>query len=73
MFAISDSTIAAVRHAFDESGELAAIAELRRHYSGIGDLATGRRIVRMILGWQPLANIRPTRLARMTVRKDPSG
>ena len=59
MFAIDDATLAAVRHAFEEAGELAAIAELRRRFSGIGDLAHARRIVRIILGWQPIPGSAP--------------
>jgi hypothetical protein len=54
MFAIDDATIVAVRQAFQESGELAAIAELRRRYAGIGDIAQARRVVRIVLHWQPI-------------------
>ena len=53
MFAIDDATVVAVRHAFDEHGELAAAVELRRHFAGIGDLAWARQVVRIILRWQP--------------------
>jgi hypothetical protein len=54
MFAIDDATVVAVRHAFDEHGELAAAVELRRHFAGIGDLAWARQVVRIVLGWQPI-------------------
>jgi hypothetical protein len=55
MFAIDDATVAAVRQAFEDAGEFAAVMELRRRYAGIGDLAHARRIVRIVLAWQPVS------------------
>ncbi len=61
MFAIDDATVVAVRHAFDEYGELAAaVDELRRRFAGIGDLDWARAVVRIVLGWQPIADSEPT-------------
>lgn len=59
MFAIDDTTVMAVRHAFDEHGELAAAVELRQRFAGIGDLAWAREVVRIVLGWQAPAGTSP--------------
>lgn len=53
MFAIDEASIEAVRQAFVEGGELAAAVELRRRFTGLSDLATARRVVRLLLCWQP--------------------
>ncbi|MDA8251109.1 MAG: hypothetical protein M0Z28_18325 [Rhodospirillales bacterium] len=50
MFAIDDATVVAVRHAFDEYGELAVAVELRRRFARSGDLAWAREVVRIVLG-----------------------
>jgi hypothetical protein len=54
MFAVDELTAEAIRHTLNESGELAAIAELRRHFPLIGDNAGARLCVRAIAGWRPL-------------------
>jgi hypothetical protein len=54
MFSVDEATAAAIRKAFEESGELSAVVELRRHFPGIADNANARLCVRAIAGWQPL-------------------
>jgi len=44
----------AIRRAFNESGELAAVVELRRHFPLIQDNEQARACVRTIAGWKPL-------------------
>ena len=51
MFVVSDAAAAAIRTAMDQSGELGAVAELRRLYPGIRDVAHARQCVRHIAGW----------------------
>jgi hypothetical protein len=51
MFVVSDSAAAAVRTAMEQSGELGAMAELRRLYPGIRDFAHAQRCARIIAGW----------------------
>ncbi len=47
-------TAAAIRKVYEESGELSAVVELRRHFPGIADNENARRCVRSIASWQPL-------------------
>jgi hypothetical protein len=54
MFSVDEPTAAAIRKAFDEDGELAAVIELRRHFPGIADNENARLCVRSIARWQPL-------------------
>jgi hypothetical protein len=54
MFTVDEATAAAIRQAFEESGELAAVAELRRHFSGIVDNESAWLCVRTIAGWKSL-------------------
>jgi hypothetical protein len=54
MFSVDEPTAAAIRKAFEESGELSAVVELRRHFPGIADNANARLCVRAIAGWTPL-------------------
>ncbi len=53
MFAVDEATVEAIRRAFAERGELAAVAELRRRFPGIEALAQAREMVRLIARWQP--------------------
>ena len=46
-----EETAAAIRRAWDESGELAAVVELRRHFPLISDGKNARRCVHTIVGW----------------------
>ncbi len=55
MFVVDESAAAAIRRAFNESGELAAVVELRRHFPLIGDNEQARACVRTIAGWTPLS------------------
>jgi len=54
MFAVDEQTAEAIRRAFNESGELAAVVELRRHFPLIQDDEQARACVRTIAGWKPL-------------------
>ena len=49
---VDEETAAAIRRAWDESGELAAVVELRRHFPLISDGETARRCVHTIVGWR---------------------
>jgi hypothetical protein len=72
--AVDEETAAAIRHAWEEGGELAGVVELRRHFPLITDNAHARRCVRMIVGWAPrpadsdgeAAATRPDSAARST-------
>jgi hypothetical protein len=59
MFIVDEPTAAAIRKAYEESGELSAVVELRRHFPGIADNENARRCVRTIAGWQPLPPLPP--------------
>jgi hypothetical protein len=54
MFMVSETEAAAIRQAYEESGELAAVMELRRHFPGIQDNANARLCARTIASWTPL-------------------
>jgi hypothetical protein len=54
MFSVDEPTAAAIRKAYDESGELSAVVELRRHFPGISDNENARLCVRSIASWTPL-------------------
>ena len=54
MFAITEAEAAAIRAAFEQTGELSAVVELRRLFPGITDNAQPRECVRTIAGWRPL-------------------
>jgi len=68
MFSVDEPTADAIRHALDESGELAAIVELRRHFPLIGDNAHARICVRMIASWGPMPALEAAR-ARVKPRR----
>jgi hypothetical protein len=50
MFSVDETTAAAIRQAYEASGELSAVVELRRHFPGITDNESARRCVRAIAG-----------------------
>ncbi|WP_247894391.1 hypothetical protein [Azospirillum sp. B510] len=50
MFSVSQDEAAAIQRAFHESGEWAAVAELRRHFH-IQDNANALNAVRSIVRW----------------------
>jgi hypothetical protein len=54
MFVVSETEAAAIRAAFEQSGELAAAVELRRLFPGVADMAEARDCARTIAGWKPL-------------------
>ena len=54
MFLVSEAEAAAIRRAYEESGELAAAVELRRYFPGIADNASARLCARTIASWTPL-------------------
>ena len=54
MFTVDEATAAAIRRAFNESGELSAVVELRRHFPLIADNEQARVCVRAIASWKPL-------------------
>ena len=62
MFVVDEPTAQAIRRAFDERGELAAIAELRRHFPLLVDGDQARACVRTIASWRPRPS--PAKLAR---------
>jgi hypothetical protein len=55
MFTVDEPTAEAIRRAYEESGELAGVVELRRHFPLLTDNANARMCVRMIAGWKPMA------------------
>jgi hypothetical protein len=59
MFSVDETTAEAIRQVFEESGELSAVVELRRHFPGIKDNAAARLCVRAIAGWKPLPPLPP--------------
>jgi hypothetical protein len=56
MFVVDEITAEAIRRAYEESGELAGVVELRRHYPLLQDNRHARDCVRMIAGWKPIAD-----------------
>ncbi len=54
MFAVDEVAAEAIRRAYEESGELAGVVELRRHFPLIADNPDVRAFVRIIAGWKPI-------------------
>jgi hypothetical protein len=54
MFSVDEATAAAIQKVFEESGELSAVIELRRHFPVLKDNENARLCVRAIVGWRPL-------------------
>jgi hypothetical protein len=54
MFSVDEISAEAIRRAFNESGELAAVVELRRLFPGIVDNEQAALCARTIAGWGPL-------------------
>ena len=63
MFAVDDAAAEAIRRAFEERGELAAVVEFRQRFPGITDMALARQQVRIIASWEPIAPPTATREA----------
>ena len=55
MFTVDDATAKAIRLAYEEGGELAAVVEFRRHFPLIQDGELARSCTRIIAGWTPPA------------------
>ena len=53
MFMVDEETAAAIRCAWDEGGELSAVAELRRRFPHVTDGENARRCVWTIVSWTP--------------------
>jgi hypothetical protein len=53
MFVVSDAEAAAIRAAYEQSGELSAAVELRRRFPGVASTAQARECALIIAGWQP--------------------
>jgi hypothetical protein len=64
MFVVTEAEVAAIRTAFEQSGELAAAVELRRLFPGITDNVQARKCARVIAGWRPLPPRPPRRGCR---------
>ena len=63
MFVVTEADAAAIRATFEQRGELAAAAELRRLFPGITSTEKARECVRTIAGLRPLPKRpRPARL-----------
>jgi hypothetical protein len=54
MMVVTEAEAAAIRAAFEQSGELSAAVELRRLFPAITDTAQARACARTIAGWEPL-------------------
>jgi hypothetical protein len=63
MFVVSEADAAAIRDAFDQSGELSAAVELRRRFPLISYDAVARQWARTIAGWKPLP-VMPDRVTK---------
>jgi hypothetical protein len=54
MFAVNEADAAAIRAAYEQGGELAAVVELRRLFPSLANNENTRICARTIAGWQPL-------------------
>ena len=54
MFTIDEPTAAAIRRAYEDSGELAGVVEFKRYFPLIADHAKARECVNVIMSWLPL-------------------
>ena len=52
MFMVTEDDATAIQEAYDRSGELAAVVELKQRFKGITDNEAARRCVRSIVGWR---------------------
>ena len=60
MFVVSETEAAAIRAAFEQSGELSAGVELRRLFPGVTDNRQARECMRTIASWRPLRPVKPS-------------
>ena len=61
MFTVDDAAAESIRRALEDSGELAAVVEFRRHFPLIQDHAHARSCVRAIAAWAPVSPPETTR------------
>jgi hypothetical protein len=69
MFSVTEAEAAAIRAAFDQGGEFAAVVELRRLFPGVTDTDEARVCARTIAGWRPLPVRADGRVARLRLGK----
>ena len=66
MFIVTEEDAAAIRAAFERSGELSAAIELRRRFPAIEDNAEARAQARTIARWKPpLLPLKPRPVKRL--------
>ena len=68
MFVVTEAEAAAIRAAFEQSGEFSAAVELRRLFPAVTDTAQARACARAIAGWKPLP-VPPPRVQRLERRR----
>lgn len=59
VFTVSEAEVAAIRAAYQDGGEAAAIAEVRQLFPFITDDAEAARWMKTIAGWRPLPPAAP--------------
>ena len=64
VYVVTEEDAAAIRAAFERSGEFSAAVELRRRFPGVLDNAEAREQARMIAAWKPLVLPLTPRLGR---------
>ena len=64
MFAVNPEVADAIRQAFQERGELAAIVELRRHFPLFESNDQARSCVLAIASWKPIPRRLPARVKK---------
>ena len=64
MFAVNPEVADAIRQAFQERGELAAIVELRRHFPLFESNDQARSCVLAIASWKPIPPRLPARVKK---------
>jgi hypothetical protein len=69
---VDEATAAVIRQVFEDSGELSAVIEHRRHFPALKDNENALLCVRAIVGWKPLPPLPAKRLrARHTRSSTP--
>jgi hypothetical protein len=66
MFCVSEAQAAIIRTALEQRGELSAVAELRRLFPGVDNIALALECVRTIASWKPLL-VEASDRSRLTV------
>jgi hypothetical protein len=76
MFTVSEAEAETIRRAFHESGEWAAVVELRRLFPVFTNNPEALRCVRAIAGWTPLPQAPEPAVEKVSVlrrRREPEG